>query len=85
MNQLQSVALNNEGLRCKKRLWRDAGREQLESFRLAAVGEPATAGSAGVARPTDADDSRADRGHRAGSRKMSGGAAFADASGESVH
>ena len=33
MNQLQAVALN-EGLRCKKRLWRDAGREQLESFRL---------------------------------------------------
>jgi transposase len=34
MNQLQAVALN-EGLRCKKRLWRDAGREQLEAFRLA--------------------------------------------------
>src|SRR5580692_236972 len=34
MNQLQSVALN-EGLRCKKRLWRDSGREQLEAFRLA--------------------------------------------------
>src|SRR6266542_1331749 len=34
MNQLQGVALN-EGLRCKKRLWREAGREQLESFRLA--------------------------------------------------
>jgi transposase len=34
MNQLQAVALN-EGLRCKKRLWRDSGREQLESFRLA--------------------------------------------------
>jgi transposase len=34
VNQLQAVALN-EGLRCKKRLWRDAGREQLESFRLA--------------------------------------------------
>jgi len=34
MNQLQAVALN-EGLRCKKRLWRDAGREQLESFPLA--------------------------------------------------
>jgi transposase len=34
MNQLQAVALN-EGLRCKKRLWRDAGREQLETFRLA--------------------------------------------------
>jgi len=34
MNQLQAVALN-EGLRCKKRLWRIHGREQLESFRLA--------------------------------------------------
>jgi transposase len=34
MNQLQAVALN-EGLRCKKRLWRDAGRKQLESFPLA--------------------------------------------------
>jgi transposase len=33
-NQLQAVALN-EGLRWKKRLWRDAGREQLESFPLA--------------------------------------------------
>jgi transposase len=34
MNQLQAVALN-EGLRCKKRLWRESGREQLESFPLA--------------------------------------------------
>jgi transposase len=34
MNQLQAVALN-EGLRCKKKLWRDRGRQQLESFRLA--------------------------------------------------
>jgi len=34
MNQLQAVALN-EGLGCKKRLWRAGGREQLESFRLA--------------------------------------------------
>jgi transposase len=34
MNQLQSVALH-EGLRCKKKLWREAGRKQLESFRLA--------------------------------------------------
>jgi transposase len=33
MNQLQAVALN-EGLRCKKRLWRAGGRQQLESFRL---------------------------------------------------
>ena len=34
MNQLQAVAIN-EGLRCKKRLWRARGRQQLESFRLA--------------------------------------------------
>ena len=34
MNQLQAVALN-EGLHCKKRLWREPGREQLESFQLA--------------------------------------------------
>lgn len=34
MNQLQAVALN-EGLRCKKRLWRAGGRQQLESFSLA--------------------------------------------------
>ena len=34
MNQLQAVALN-EGLHCKKRLWRERGREQLESFALA--------------------------------------------------
>ncbi|HEY4842102.1 MAG TPA: transposase [Terriglobales bacterium] len=34
MNQLQAGALN-EGLPCKKRLWRDAVREQLETFRFA--------------------------------------------------
>src|SRR5262250_3578265 len=34
MNQLQAVALN-EGLVCKKRLWRERGRQQLESFALA--------------------------------------------------
>ena len=34
MNQLQAVALN-EGLRCKKKLWREAGRAQLEVFKLA--------------------------------------------------
>ena len=32
--QLQAVALH-EGLRCKKKLWREAGRQQLESFQLA--------------------------------------------------
>jgi transposase len=34
MNQLQAVALN-EGLRCKKKLFREAGRKQLEAFQLA--------------------------------------------------
>ncbi len=34
MNQLQAVALN-EGLRCKKKLWRERGRKQLETFQLA--------------------------------------------------
>jgi transposase len=34
MNQLQAVALN-EGLRCRKKLWREGGRKQLEAFRLA--------------------------------------------------
>jgi transposase len=34
MNQLQAVAIN-EGVRCKKRLWREAGRKQLESLPLA--------------------------------------------------
>src|ERR1700745_4339753 len=34
VTQLQAVAVN-EGLRSKKRLWREQGREQLESFRLA--------------------------------------------------
>src|ERR1700688_695079 len=37
MNQLQAVALN-EGLHCKKKLWREQGRRQLESFRLAPWG-----------------------------------------------
>jgi len=31
MDQLQAVVLN-EGLRCKNRLWRERGRQQLESF-----------------------------------------------------
>jgi transposase len=34
MNQLQAVAIN-EGLRSKKMLWRESGREQLLAFRLA--------------------------------------------------
>src|SRR5215475_12214324 len=34
MNQLQAIAIN-EGVRYKKRLWREAGRKQLESLSLA--------------------------------------------------
>src|SRR5438046_10213368 len=34
MNQLQAVALN-EGLRCTTRLWREHGRQQVATFRLA--------------------------------------------------
>ncbi len=37
MNQLQAVALN-EGLRCKKRLWREVGREQLGGIPVSPVG-----------------------------------------------
>src|SRR3989475_2763033 len=39
MNQLQAVALN-EGLRCKKKLWRESGRGQLGSILLAPWGSP---------------------------------------------
>ena len=60
MNQLQAVALN-EGLRCKKKLWREAGRQQLESFRLAPW-EPTLAGPAGDAGPPEPDDCQADAG-----------------------
>ncbi len=60
MNQLQAVALN-EGLRCKKKLWRERGREQLESFRLAPWAE--------VSRSASTDDpSRCWSAHRTGLR-----------------
>jgi transposase len=39
MNQLQAVALN-EGLLCRKKLWRERGRQQLESFPLAPWASP---------------------------------------------
>src|SRR2546425_9605170 len=39
MNQLQALALN-EGLRCKKRLWRENGRRQLEAVRLGPWASP---------------------------------------------
>src|SRR6195256_6170067 len=37
MNQLQAVALN-EGLRCKKKLWRGEGGERMGAFRVATAG-----------------------------------------------
>src|SRR3984893_12782993 len=46
MCQLQAVALN-EGLRCKKKLWREAGRAQLEAVKLAPSGRQRPGGSAG--------------------------------------
>jgi hypothetical protein len=79
MNQLQAVALN-EGLRCKKEVVAGRGTRATGVVSLSALGEPATARSAGVAGPTDADDCRVDAGHRAGSGEVSGGAALADAS-----
>ena len=42
----------NEGLLCRKKLWRERGRQQLEAFRLAPRGQPASARSAGVAGST---------------------------------
>ena len=69
MNQLQAVALN-EGLRCKKKLWRQHGREQLEAFRLAPLGKPATGGSAGVTGSAEHDHCRTDTSDRARSGEV---------------
>ena len=69
MNQPQAVALN-KGLRCKKRLWRDAGREQLV-VSVSPVGGPASARPTGVAGPPGFSDRGTDASHRAGSREMS--------------
>ncbi len=79
MNQLQAVALN-EGLRCKKRLWRAHGREQLESFRLAPWSEPAATRSVGVAGSTESDHRGTEPGGRAGSGEVSRSPATDDAS-----
>src|SRR5258707_12749866 len=79
MNQLQAVALN-EGLRCKKRLWRGSGTRTTGGVPVSTVGEPAATRSAGVAGPAEPDDRGADANHRAGSGERSRGAALADAS-----
>src|SRR5258708_6846135 len=39
MNQLQAVALN-EGLRCKKKLWREGGRKKVEGLSRARLARP---------------------------------------------
>ena len=70
MNQLQAVALN-EGLRCKKRLWRRSGTGATGGVPVSSVGEPATARSAGVAGPAEPHDYGADPNHRAGSGEVS--------------
>ena len=79
MNQLQAVALN-EGLRRKKGLWREAGREATRVVSVSPVGESATARLAGVAGSAEPDDCGTERSHRRGSREVSRGAALADAS-----
>ena len=79
MNQLQAVALN-EGLRCKKRLWREAGRKQLEAFRLAPWASRRRRDLLELLdrlNPTIAELSASDR---AGSGEVSRGAALEDAS-----
>src|SRR5438132_3112033 len=79
MNQLQALALN-EGLRCKKRLWREHGRRQLESFRLAPWASRRRRDLAGVVGSTEPDYRGTESGHRAGSRKVPRSAATDDSS-----
>src|SRR2546425_2111858 len=47
MNQLQAVA-RNEGLRCKKKLWRENGRRQVETFPLGPRGRRGRRGLLGL-------------------------------------
>ena len=73
MNQLQAVALN-EGLRCKKSLWRENGRKQREGF-PGAVGEPTPPRSVAAAGQTKSNDRGADAKDRTGNGQISCGAA----------
>jgi hypothetical protein len=73
--KLQAVALN-EGLRCKKGLWREQGREQLESFRLAPWASRRRQDLLGFAGPSESDDRRTEPGDRARSGEVSGGTAL---------
>jgi hypothetical protein len=76
MNQLQAVAIN-EGLRSKKRLWRESGREQLQAFRLAPGASRRREDLLKLLnfRGAEPDECRADASDRAGSGEMSGSAA----------
>src|SRR5665811_914408 len=78
MNQLQAVALN-EGLHCKKKLWR-ARTAAVGIVRAGSVGEPATTRSAGLAGPPESIDCGADAGHRTRSGELPCGAAAENAS-----
>jgi len=55
MNQLQAVALN-EGLRYKKRLWRETGRRQLEYLSLVRMEQPSSARLVGTPRSDQSGD-----------------------------
>jgi transposase len=79
MNQLQAVALN-EGLRCKKRLWREHGRQQLESFRLAPWASRRRRDLLELMDRLNPTITELTQAIRAGSREVSGSAATEDAS-----
>ena len=78
MNQLQAVALN-EGLRCKKRLWREHGRQQLESFRLAPWASRRRRDLLELMDQLNPTIAELSASHRAGGGEVSRGAALADA------
>ena len=79
MNQLQAVALN-EGLRCKRRLFRADGRRQLESFQLAPWASRRRRELLELLDRLNPDDRRVKPGRRARSGKVSGGTASDDPS-----
>ncbi len=79
MNQLQAVALH-EGVRCKKRLWRERGRQQLAFLPISSVDQPATKRSVAVDGSTEPNDHGTEPGDRARSRELPRGEATDDAS-----
>ena len=79
MNQLQAVALN-EGLRSQEEAVAGSGTKTVGGISASSVGEPATAGSAGVAGSTEPEDRRTESGDRARSGEVSGGPTLDDPS-----